>query len=85
MDKIHDYVEITNPGVKRMEYRFVSVTTVNVCAFITFHHSSHCVASSLSATGSWQNVLHCNTLRPRQNCCHFADDISKYIFLKENV
>ena len=26
-----------------------------------------------------------NTLRPRQNCRHFADDIFKCIFLNENV
>ena len=26
-----------------------------------------------------------NTLRPRQNGCHFADDILKCIFLNENV
>ena len=26
-----------------------------------------------------------NTLRPRQNARHFADDIFKYIFLNENV
>ena len=26
-----------------------------------------------------------NTLRPRQNGCHFADDILKWIFLNENV
>ena len=26
-----------------------------------------------------------NTLRPRQNGCHFADDIIKHIFLNENV
>ena len=26
-----------------------------------------------------------NTLRPRQNCHHFADDIFKYIFLNKNV
>ena len=26
-----------------------------------------------------------NTLRPRQNGCHFADDISKCIFLNENA
>ena len=26
-----------------------------------------------------------NTLRPRQNICHFADDIFKCIFLNENV
>ena len=28
---------------------------------------------------------HVNTLRPRQNGCHFADDIFKCIFLNENV
>ena len=26
-----------------------------------------------------------NTLRLRQNCCHFADDIFKSIFLNENI
>ena len=26
-----------------------------------------------------------NTLRPRQNGCHFTDDTFKYIFLNENV
>ena len=26
-----------------------------------------------------------NTLRPRQNGCHFPDDIFKCIFLNENV
>ena len=26
-----------------------------------------------------------NTLRPRQNCHHFADDIFKWIFVNENV
>ena len=32
------------------------------------------------------NGTHClNTLRPRQNCRHFADDIFKCIFLNENV
>ena len=31
-------------------------------------------------------ILYCfNTLRPRQNGRHFADDIFKYIFLNENV
>ena len=31
------------------------------------------------------NPLKLNTLRPRQNGRHFADDIFKYIFLNENV
>ena len=30
-------------------------------------------------------MQHFNTLRPRQNGRHFADDIFKYIFLNENV
>ena len=30
-------------------------------------------------------ALHFNTLRPRQNGCHFTDDIFKCIFLNENV
>ena len=30
-------------------------------------------------------VGHLNTLRPRQNGCHFTDDSLKYIFLNENV
>ena len=32
------------------------------------------------------DIAHCvNTLRPRQNGRHFAEDIFKYIFLNENV
>ena len=30
-------------------------------------------------------ISHLNTLRPRQNCRHFTDDIFKCIFLNENV
>ena len=30
-------------------------------------------------------LLFLNTFRPRQNCCHFPDDIFKCIFLNENV
>ena len=33
----------------------------------------------------WPCIQHLNTLRSRQNVCHFADDIFKCIFLKENV
>ena len=38
-------------------------------------------------TSGWQWVAICliNTLRPRQNGRHFADDILKRIFLNENV
>ena len=31
------------------------------------------------------DLRHINTLRPRQNGCHFADDIFKCIFLNKNV
>ena len=37
---------------------------------------SHCLV--------WLHVI-INTLRPRRNRRHFADDIFKYIFLNENV
>ena len=30
-------------------------------------------------------LSHINTLRPRQNGCHFSDDIFKLIFLSEKV
>ena len=37
----------------------------------------------------WHSVnkrsMRLNALRPRQNCCHFADDSFKCIFLNENV
>ena len=31
------------------------------------------------------NIHYLNTLRPRQNGCHFPDDIFKCIFMNENV
>ena len=34
---------------------------------------------------NWNRWLLLNTLRPRQNDCHFADDTFKCIFLNENV
>ena len=34
---------------------------------------------------AWLFCLEVNTLRPRQNGRHFADDTFKYIFLNENV
>ena len=37
-------------------------------------------------TVMWYIPYSClNTLRPRQNCCHFADNTLKCIFLNENV
>ena len=35
--------------------------------------------------GFWDNLSMFNTLRPRQNGRHFADDIFKWILLNENV
>ena len=37
----------------------------------------------LSYEYTFINIL--NTLRPRQNGCHFADDVFKCIFLNENI
>ena len=34
---------------------------------------------------SWQHMKHLNSLRPRRNEQHFADDIFKHIFFNENV
>ena len=39
----------------------------------------------LIAALAWMLSELINTLRPRQNCRHFADDIFKHIFLNENV
>ena len=39
----------------------------------------------MRTTLSWYNVITFNTLRPRQNGRHFADDIFKRIFFNENV
>ena len=43
---------------------------------------------SISSTGYapvHSSCLGSNTLRPRQNCRHFPDDIFKCIFFNENV
>ena len=54
------------------------------CRQATSHYLSQCWPRSLSPYGvarpRW--II---TLRPRQNCCHFADDIFKCIFLNENA
>ena len=39
----------------------------------------------LAGASRWGFCGHVNTLRPRQNGCHFPDDIFKCIFLNENV
>ena len=40
---------------------------------------------SLHMSVRYGDILWVNTLRPRQNCHHFADDIFKCIFLNKNV
>ena len=42
------------------------------------------VVGSMNSSGA-VSIHSVNTLRPRQNGCHFPDDIFKWIFLNENV
>ena len=43
------------------------------------------VFSNYYNAGNWWPGAAVNTLRPRQNGCHFQDDILKWIFLNENA
>ena len=43
-----------------------------------------CILLKQTHCKAW-HVCIINTLRPRQNGCHFADDTFKHIFMKENV
>ena len=56
--------------------RYYSMENAVICERVTI------VICGWSGTNRSQNI---NTLRPRQNGRHFADDIFKYIFLNENV
>ena len=50
--------------------------------------SAYAVGSSYVCQVGFEEVMShklFNTLRPRQDDCHFADDISKRIFFNENV
>ena len=49
-------------------------------SFSTYH-----IFTSFTIVFEAKNRVLLNTLRPRQNCHHFADDIFKCIFLNENV
>ena len=51
--------------------------------FISAGQSKNFIYTQESRHGSW--VTWVNTLRPRQNGHHFADDISECIFLNGNV
>ena len=46
---------------------------------------SHKIAVVEVEKGGWCHILPINTLRPRQSCRHFANDIFKCIYLNENV
>ena len=46
------------------------------------YHNKMTVYPAKFKTAWWNSI---NTLRPRQNGCHFADDTLKCIFLNENV
>ena len=47
--------------------------------------NKHCISRSISTFLVMLLLWSFNTLRPRQNGRHFPDDISKCIFLNENV
>ena len=52
---------------------------------ITSHSFMRCDYLSMPWTKTVDKLMSVNTLRPRQHGRHFADNISKSIFLNENV
>ena len=54
-------------------------------SYMIFHVELQIVVNSLCPCQCLYSFWVVNTLRPRQNGRHFADDIFKYIFLNENV
>ena len=59
--------------VKYLKYIFVSIATPDI------------YIAPNSYMLPWRHRAINNTLWPRQDDCHFADDIFKFIFLSENV
>ena len=59
--------------VKYLKYIFVSIATPDI------------YIAPDSYMLPWRHRAINNTLWPRQDDCHFADDIFKFIFLSENV
>ena len=55
------------------------------CRQASSHYLNQCWSRSLSPNDIITRPQCVNTLRPRQNGRHFADDIFKCIFLNENV
>ena len=76
---------------QRIGYSYVVVIVHMICIYsftnlkaVFTHNSSH--SQNAQRNGDvWSTHLLINTLRPRQNGRHFADDIFKCIFLDENV
>ena len=48
-------------------------------------HSAGMSLQTVAQWQHWQSFNNINTLRPRQNGCHFAENISKCVFLNENI
>ena len=63
--------------------RYIELLQLYVCWFEHYVNYA-CVLTARVSLGVFLSIAHVTILRPRQNCCHFAD-ISKYIFLKVNV
>ena len=67
----------------KSSYTFVWATEKNVQELLS--KSVHLFGWTHNGTPQFVSEWVINTLRPRQNCHHFADDIFKCIFLNENV
>ena len=64
---------------------WISRQNILVGNTIPIQGSSKAASSIQSSQGRWYGHAGINTLRPRQNGRHFADDIFKCIFLNKNV
>ena len=82
-----DYITTTKYKETMCIFHRAYGTSVYVCKDL-----SHCVCTVVTRSANFQIILrllkllrYVNTLRPRQNGRHFADDPFKRIFLNENV
>ena len=81
------FPEIMQENYYKLKYNFL----LNICQFrwVIFGLGNYIIRTN-EDQGEAQN-MHItklsiiNTLRPRQNGCHFLDDVFKCIFLNENV
>ena len=80
---------VTEHGLGKCRHFSICLCTVLMILSIKLNQSIHSLSLFVmvnSCTLLPQNVLiHLNTLRPRRNGQHFADDIFKHIFFNENV